>query len=612
MTMQGGYHHRLLRVDLTSGKFGVEPIDPAWEENFLGGRGLAGALLYRELPPSVEPLSPENKLIMATGPLVGTPAPGSGRFAVTTKSPLTGIYLESICGGSFGPRFKACGFDVMIIEGQSDHPVYLSITEDRVEIRDASHLWGTKTLDCQELIRHELHDPGVIVACIGPGGENRVPYAAIISERRAAGRGGAGAVMGAKNLKAIAVNGSRKTPIADPERFQRGMKQAVQDVRNDPRTRDQFPTVGSAGNVAVMNEIGVLPCRNWSRASVPEAERITGELLRRNYVIKDVACATPCPVKCSKMALVRTGELAGTMTEGPEYETIYALGSCCGVYDPEVVIAADALCDDFGLDTISAGVSVAFAMECFEKGIISAADYGMDLQFGDGRALLQLIPDIAYRRGLGALIAEGTRRMSQQLGRGSEAFAMHAKGMELGAYDPRGVRSMALVYACGPRGGCHHANGYPVGMELHGGFDRFSNEGKGELTKRARDRRILCDSAMICTFVSTGAKDSGIAEMLSGVIGRDIKVQEMFRIGDRIANVERLFNVREGIRRGDDVLPARLTDESVPDGSTQGQKVDLEPLVTDFYTVCGWDPGTGIPTREKILSLSLDRLLGER
>jgi aldehyde:ferredoxin oxidoreductase len=379
-------------------------------------------------------------------------------------------------------------------------------------------------------------------------------------------------------------------------------------------TSRMIPTFGSVATLAPIKETGTLPANNWQTVSGEEAAALLGERLRADFLVKDLVCASGCPVHCSKLYLVKEGPYAGSVSEGPDFETVYSLGSCCGIYDYGAIIHADALCDRLGLDTISAGVTIAFAMECAQRGILpKEPEEGVRLAFGDSGTVMNLLHRIAYRRGLGHVLAQGTMRMAAQLGKGSEEFAMHAKGMELGGYDPRGIKGMSLVYACGPRGGCHHGGGYTVYPELRGELDRFAEEGKAPLVAATRNRRAaICDSASLCAFVSVGIQDGTLAGLLSAVTGFSVEPKDIYAAGDRISCLERAINVREGLRREHDQLPPRLLQTPIPVGPSLGQWVqDLEKMKDEFYQVCGWDVKTGIPTRERLEQLGISGLSTE-
>ncbi len=611
---------KILRADLGKGTFSQEIVDKEDVRNVLGGRGLGSLLLYRELPAGVDPLGPENKLIFTTGPLTGTTAPGNSKIIVNTKSPLTGIYLFSIAGGDFGSKLRASGYDGLIIEGKAKSPVYLYIKDGTASLKDASHLWGLGTQLTQEMIKEDLHDEGVRITCIGPAGERLVPFASGINARRALGRGGTGAVMGSKNLKAVVVSGSQRPFIAYPDEFSRAVKESFVQLRDNPLTQSgkgTFSRLGSPAMLAPLNEAGVYPVKNFQEACSPEAWRLSAEELRKNHLIKDAACSAHCPVRCSKYFGVREGARSGVFSEGPEYETLYSLGAMIGNYDLNAVIEMDALCDDFGMDTISIGASIAFAMECFERGIITREDTGgLDLRFGNMDTVFSLIRDIAFNRGFGAVVGQGSRRMSEQFGQGSESFAMHCKGMELGAYDPRAVKGMVLVYAVGPRGGCHHGGGFPIFAEVMGDkMDRFS-EGheKSVLVANTRNRRVsLCDASPMCSFVAPAVSDSCASELISAATGIEVSATEIYRMGERISNIERMFNCREGIRRKDDTLPGRLLNESPVSGyNTTGKRVEnIDRMLDDYYALLGWDLNTGVPTPEKLKEMNLGSMIGD-
>ncbi|MBN1847319.1 MAG: aldehyde ferredoxin oxidoreductase family protein [Deltaproteobacteria bacterium] len=600
---------KLLRVDLTERSIQRSVIDDEDVTIFLGGRVLGDIYLYRELLPSIDPLSPENQLIFGTGPLTGTSAPGSSRYIVHAKSPQTGLYMNSLAGGYFGPELRKAGFDMVIIQGKAEKPVYLSISNDNAELKDAGPIWGMDTQDTQQFIKSDLQDDKVRIACIGPAGENLVCYAAIISERRAAGRGGGGGVMGSKNLKAIAVRGTNKVQIADPEAFKNVVKRAYKDIAANEAVAKGFPLYGTLMAMPTLNDGGITPWRNWQNGGSDKAVNLYAQTWRDEYVKKDVRCSPPCNLKCSKLVLSREGPHAGVLTEGPDYETEYSFGASCNVTDQAAVIEADALCDKLGLDTISTGLTIAFAMECYEKGIITSNDTdGEEILFGRSELLPKLIHKIAYRRNFGALLSLGSKRMSEKLGKGSEAFAMHAKGMELGGYDPRGAKSLALIYACGSRGGCHKSGGAANGQslrELSTGTDRFLNQGKAAITQSFRDSRMIADSAILCAFPYGSLSPETILSMLNAATGFHWSKEDLQIIAERGNQIERAFNVREGLRRAWDTLPDRILNEGVKTGSTAGQTVDLDVLIDDFYELSGWDLKTGIPKLDTLKKLGL-------
>jgi aldehyde:ferredoxin oxidoreductase len=603
---------QLLRVNLTTQDIGRDIIPERDIRMFMGGRALGDIILYRGLTAGVEPFSPANQMVFCVGPLTGTQAIGSSRYIVHTKSPQTGLYMSGLAGGFFGPELRKAGYDVVIVEGKSEKPAYLVISDHRVELRDASAFWGMTTGDTQEFIKKELNDDKFRIACIGPAGENLVLYSAIISERRAVGRGGAGAVMGSKNLEAIAVKGTGKVNVASPGDFQAAVKNQIADIDKNPTISKAFPLYGSPLAMPGLNEGGIMPWRNWQDAGLAKASELYPQSWRSKYVKKDVRCAPPCSVKCGKLCLATEGPHAGVVSEGPEYEAEYALGTCCDITDQAAIIEADALCDQYGLDVISMGVSLAFAMECYERGIISKKETdGVDLKFGQAHLLAKVIRATSYGQGFGEFLAVGTRKMSEQFGRGSDEFAMHAKGMELGGYDPRGAKSLALVYAAGPRGGCHKSGGSCNELsfkELATGNTRFLPEGKAALCKASRERRVLADSAIMCIFPEGAVQAKTMMALLNVATGFNWSIEDLYAIGEKASNIERAFNVREGLRRSWDTLPKRLLEESLKSGPTVGQIVELETLLTDFYKICGWDIKTGIPTPEKLTELGLSNI----
>lgn len=599
----GGYTGRLLRVDLTKQTSRVEPLDPQLAEMYMGGRGLGARLLYDELAPGIDPLGPENKLFFLTGPLVGTLAPSSGRYCVNTKSPLTGLYLFSICSGHLGAELKKAGFDGLIVEGKAERPTYLLVTGDGARFADAGHLWGLDTLQTQEVLHQELARRGdAKLACIGPAGERLARIACIMSERRAAGRGGPGAVMGSKNLKAIAAIGRGQVTVHNLPAFMGSVRDAWRRINETPFLRQALSRYGSCISAGLVSETGILPTRNWQSGVFENVAGLLPRAFRENIVLKDVACPS-CPIACSKFCRGTDG----CISEGPEYETLYSFGSACGNGDIERVVQADLLCDLWGIDTISAGVTIAFLMECVQRGLLTAADLDdLQVEFGRGEVFPELIRKMALGEGVGALLGDGVEQARQRLGIADDSFAMHAKGMELGGYDPRGLMGQALVFGAGPRGGCHHANGYVIAEEIGSGkWDRFAVAGKGELVRRARGARVIFDSAIYCAFAGVAGGMEVAALLLGPATGLTYDVPALARLAERCSNVERAYNVREGLRRAGDTLPRRLLTEPLAEGPSQGHVVDLPALLDDFYSACGWDLKTGIPTRERLESLDL-------
>jgi aldehyde:ferredoxin oxidoreductase len=597
---------KILRVDLTRQKFSEEDLKEEYAEMFIGGRGLAAKILFDELRAGVDPLGPDNKIIIARGPLTGTAMPFSSRLVISTKSPLTGIYLYTVAGGMFGAALTRSGFDVVVIEGVASKPQCLFIDDGRATLLDAGFIWGATTSDsCRHIKRSLGSDVSVIT--IGPAGERLAKMASVITDdMRAFGRGGVGAVFGSKKLKAIAARGRHEIIYADKQAFLTNLRRIQEAVLKSPAERRRTLT-GTQESPSISSEVGILPTRNWRESVFEGASEISYPRLRERFVVKDLGCPG-CMVRCTKLTLVREGPYTGAMSEGPEYETLYALGSCCGIDRPDAIIMADRLCDEYGLDTISTGVTVAWAMECFEKGMLSPEDTdGLQLRFGNHDAMIQAIRKIAFREGkLGSLLADGVREASRRVGKGSERFAMHVKGLELGGYDPRGSRGQGIVYACGPRGGCHHAIGVVARMELDA---PTKIEGKGELVHRAGRTRILFDSAPSCTFQSATVMTLELLlNAVTSATGMALTMNDFLEVADRVYAVERAFNVREGITRDADILPERILSEPLPSGPKKGQVVsreELEAMKSDFYRSLGWDEKTGIPTRGRLEALKL-------
>ena len=603
--MLGGYIGKILRVDLTERRISTEKLDAEIAKKFIGGKGLGAKILYDSLKLGTDPLSPENILIFASGPLTATLAPTSARWAVVTKSPLTNIFLDCQVGGYFGAAMKLAGFDCIIMEGKADSPVYLWVHDGNAEILNAGDLWGKGCFETENTLKKRLGE-SAHVASIGPAGENLVRYACIsVDKYRQAGRGGAGAVMGSKNLKAVAVrSASYKIEYADPEGFREAAKKALKVIRENsfiPLRRKY----GTPIWVAPVNKAALLPTRNFRTGVFEKAENISGETMRDKIVVKDGTCYN-CIIQCWKYTHVESGKYKVDELAGPEYESIALLGSDCGVGSIEAVAHASMLCDDLGLDTISTGNSIAFAMECYERGLLTAEDTdGLELKFGNADAEIEMVKKIAYRKGLGNLLAEGVRRASKKIGDGSEKFAMHVKGLEIPGYDPRGAFGMALAYATSDRGACHQ-RAWTVRAEIEGKLEpRFSTKGRARFVKETQDERAMCFSLVLCDFAPLEVKH--FVELLNKATGFNFTVEDYLKTGERIWNLTRLFNVREGITRKDDTLPPRFMEEPLPEGATKGQVVTkemLDEMLDEYYALRGWDKN-GVPTEEKLKELGL-------
>jgi len=602
--MLGGYTGKILKVNLTKRETRIEKLDEEVARNFIGGKGLGAKILYDSLRPGIDPLSSENLLIFASGPLTATLAPTSGRWAVITKSPLTNIFLDSQVGGYFGAVMKLAGFDCIIVEGKADTPVYMWVHDENAEIRDAVDIWGKGCFETEKEIKKRLGE-NVRVASIGPAGEHLVRYACItVDMYRQAGRGGAGAVMGSKNLKAVAVQSSgRKIEYADPEGFRETAKKALKMIEENGFTplRRKY---GTPIWVAPVNEVAILPTRNFRTGIFEHADDISGEAMRSKIVVKDGTCYN-CSIRCWKYTQVKSGKYRVDELAGPEYETIVLMGSNCGVNSIEAIAYANLLCDDLGLDTISTGNAIAFAMECFEKNLLTKKDAeGLELKFSNADTEIEMVKRIAYRKGLGSILAEGVRDSSKIIG-GSEDFAMHIKGMEIPGYDPRGAFGMALAYATSDRGACHQ-RAWTVRAEIEGKLTpKYSIKNRAKFVKETQDERAMCFSLVLCDFAPLEV--NCFVELLNKATGFNFTAENYLKTGERIWNLTRLFNVREGVTRKDDTLPMRFMREPLPDGVAKGQMITekmLDGMLDEYYALRGWDKN-GIPTKEKLKELGL-------
>jgi len=598
--MSYGYHGKILRVNLTTGELRDQPLPEALAQQYLGGSGLAARYLYDETDASTDPLSPDNLLCFMVGPFVGTPVPASNRFAVAALSPLTGIWGEGDCGGRWGAALKGAGYDGILITGQSPSPVYLWIEEGQAELRDASELWG---LDTYEL------DLGAEVVCIGPAGERGVRFAVVMSGRydgRAAGRAGMGTVMGAKRLKAIACKGSLRPPLADREALVRSVREIIPTIREGTVNMHRY---GTANGLLSFERMGDMPIRNWTMGKWTEgAERISGQHMAETILTGTYACGG-CPIGCGRVVEIAEGPYAGVRGAGPEYESCASLGALCLIDDIEAVAKLNELCNRYGIDTISTGSVIAFAMEARERGLIDEAP-----QWGDAQGAIALVERIARQEdALARLLGQGVRAAASHLGSQAEEFAIHVKGLEMPMHDPRAFYSLAPAYATSNRGACHlqalsHVFARSVTMPEIGVYevlDRHAVEGKGALTARAQDLMCLFDSLKQCKFVMFGGvKLSHMTEWLQAITGWDVDNEEMLTIGERIYNLKRLFNIRRGVSRKDDTLPPRILVHRFREGGAAGKLPPLGRMLADYYEARGWSV-EGIPTAEKLSELGL-------
>lgn len=618
-----GWAGKILEIDLSARTIVPKPLSREMAFDYLGQSGINARFLYDRTTRGMDPLEPSAPLIFGVGPLGGTMAPCSGRFTVTFKSPLTGIFGDSNCGGHWGPELKMAGYDHIIITGRAEQPVYIWIDDDRVEIRDARHIWGKTTWETDALIKQELADNTVQVACIGPAGENKVRFAAIICNlARAAARCGPGAVMGSKNLKAVAVRGNRGVEVARPDVFRETVETAVKAILSDP-LYEVASTFGTTAITGLAQMLGFLPTKNFQQSTFDGAENLRGEVLLEKYLVKHKGCYN-CPVSCSRYCRVDQGHLAATRGEGPEYETISAMGSKCGNDNLEAVLHANMLCNQLGLDTISTGNTIAWAMECFEKNIITPALLdGRQLTWGDHKGMIEMIYKIASREGVGDLLADGAPAAARKIG--GEGFVVHSKGMDYPAVDVRGAKGMALSFAVSPRGG-DHLKGLPLYEVAPDIYARDIKEQLGiEITRdywlqyETKARLMIWHENWHCVVDSLGlCKLEGIAlkpllpehfrDLLAAATGWDIGVKQLEQAGERIWNLERLFGVREGIRREDDMPPRRLLEEPISTGPARGKGLESDNYVRmleEYYQLRGWDRNTGIPGENKLKELGL-------
>jgi aldehyde:ferredoxin oxidoreductase len=607
MKMRGGYVGRFLSVNLSEGTTEVETLEERFLRRFISGRGLGAKLLYDNAPAGVDPLSPENVIVLTSGVLTGTRSLFSSRTNITTKSPLTNRICMGNCGGYFGPELKFAGFDGITIHGKAEKLSYLWIHDGEVEIRECTELAG-KTAPETEASLEENTAKGSRVLCIGPAGERSVKISCVYGDDRFIGRGGTGAVLGSKNLKGIVAYDSKvKTiPVFDEAKFGEVIKRE-QELYDENEFFQLWRKTGTPFIVEPMNGLGILGTRNFQEGTFELYEQISGDTLRKNYVRKKVTCHR-CPVACISMSEVKDGVYQGAHCRGPEFETIYAFGSNCGVSSLPAIIMADKLCTDYGIDTISTGNTCAFATELFERGILTTQDTGgLELRFGDHEAIVKLIHLIGKREGIGRVLSEGVKEAARTIGKGAEDYAIHVKGLELAAYDPRGAKSQGLAYATSPRGGCHHT-GYAEQELYDGSFDRFTTEGKAAVTIQNQDKSVLYDSTGICAFptqLGVVGLDT-MAELLYYATGVEAfrSEENLMKIGERVFNLERLFNWREGMTPEEDMLPKRFTSETHSTGASAGQTVELTPMLKEYYQLRHWS-ADGKPTQALLDELGL-------
>jgi len=608
-----GYMGKILRVDLTKGRVEAEKLDENLAKKFIGGSGLATKILSDETGAETDPLGPENRLIFMTGPFAATPVITSGRHHMVTKSPLTGAYTESDTGGTWGPYLKRAGFDGIVVTGKASKPVYLWVADGKTEIRDASRFWGMDTYVLDEAIRKETHDEAV-VASIGPAGEKGVRYASIMNdgkEARAAGRGGTGAVMGSKNLKSVAVYGKMQVEIADPEGLRASLKEISPMVA---KNTEGMRKNGTAGGLATFEALGSLPLQNWKYQGRWEqgAAKIAGPAMTEKILTGNYFCER-CVIGCGRRVKVDKGPFAPVEGAGPEYESVAMLGSLCLVDDIEAIAKANEVCNRYGMDTISAGAAIAFAMEAYEKGILTKKDTGeLELLWGRGDVMVKMVEKIGKREGLGQLLGEGVRIAAEKLGKNSVEFSIHVKGQELPAHDPRCFNAGAVGYATINRGACHLGFSHvferilsmpEIGVDQP--LPRLETKGKGELAAKTQNIMGLFDSLKVCKFsMFGGLKLTPILGWYTMVTGNPMTMEEFLKAGERIFNLKRMYNVGCGISRKDDTLPARFLTLKHEGEGLNPNLPPLGELLYDYYKFRGWNED-GIPTPEKLKELGL-------
>ncbi len=615
--MPFGHQDRILRVNLTTKEIREEHPGEAFYRQFLGGEGIISYYLYKELAPGVDPLGPENKVVFAAGPLTGTPFIGGGRNSVGAKSPLTGAFGSADAGGFFGAEMRRAGYDAIIIEGKADHPVYIAIKDDQVDIKDASHLWGKLSGEVQTAIQEELGDKLVRVAQIGVGGENQVKFANVINDlTHFYGRSGIGAVMGSKNLRAVAVRGTRLPELADRKQMielNQWMSEHWQEMAGG------LHDLGTTGIVLGLNVSGGLPTRNFREGTFEGAESISGQLMRDTILVEREGCYA-CPIRCKRVVKADEPYKIDPTYGGPEYETLASLGSNCGVADLMAVCKGNELCNALGLDTISAGVVISFAMECFENGLIDLETTGgLDLKFGNGATLVKLIEQIARREGFGALLAEGSKHAARQIGKGAEEFAMEVKGQELPMHEPRFKQGLGIGYQVSPTGAdhCHnlHDSAYAkegpglqaaksIGLTKALPVDQLDEE-KAHMLKVISNFRHLVNCAEYCQFVPWSQKQ--VETALNAATSWNTSLLEYMQMAERVVTLERLFNLREGFSQKDDYLPKRFYKPLLGEGPLKGVAMDEQAAhVTRqaYYRMMGWDEN-GVPTTDKLAELDL-------
>ncbi|MFH1132261.1 MAG: aldehyde ferredoxin oxidoreductase family protein [Pseudomonadota bacterium] len=598
MSLKGrGYQDCILRVDLTNGQLRQETWNEKAARLLLGGRGLGTWLLYNEMSAGADPLGPDNLLVLVTGPLTGTMAPTAGRIGVVTRSPATGAILDSYAGGYFGETLKYAGFDAVAIRGKAKVPQVLVIDNSDVKLEPAGDLWGADVMSTREKLL-QIYGKDVVTAVVGPAGERCSPISGIFCDTRCMARGGGGAVMGAKGLKAVVIKGSGKIRVHNPSEFEEAIWVANRMLRMSTQIK-RMQLDGTLNILELVNVAGALPTRNFQEGQFENSRELWSDKWQPNW--KVTAACHGCPIGCTKISYSAKRDI---WVDGPEYETTFALGSNTGVADRDAILYANYLCDKYGVDTISAGVIVGFVMEMFERGLIGKDELeGVEARFGDGQALVDLIDKIGSGKGIGALLEKGVRTISREYP-GSEDFAMEVKGLEMPGYLPRAAKAVALSYAVAERGACH-LHGSPI-VEVLGGADPLTTDGKPLLFKTTQSDVAVVDACILCYFTKFGFTLKEIFQMVNPATGFEYKnPRDLELVGERITTLARLFNVREGFDIKDDRLPKRCLEEPLKKGPAKGHVVELDQMRTEYYSMMGWDE-RGVPTEEKVKELGLD------
>ena len=620
----------ILHVDLSTGKSWTESVPEDWVMEYLGSRGFNARLLWKHQEVGIDAFAPENPIIFGAGLLTGTHAPSSGRTTVTSKSPATGRYFKTSGGGQWGAQLRYAGWNCLVVHGRASEPVYLYIDNDRVEVRPAGHVWGKGVPDADAQLKAEADRFGAQTLCIGPAGENLVRFASIMSSvHHAAGRGGLGAVMGAKNLKAVVACGSRSIRAAKPDEFHMLADQIRREIPGAPGV-ERYYVVGTAGSVIPVSAMGSLPCRNYTSGRLEDAYALSGQrLIEDGYLKRRVACFS-CPIACHRYTEVEGGAYDGLRTGGPEYETLAAFGGGCGLHDLDALLKANELCNSLGLDTISTGSVIQWLMECYERGVISREEIGgLAPIWGDAEAVISLVNDIAYREGIGDLLAEGTQRAADEVGQDSCQWAVQARGLEQSCVDTRASKAYALAFVVNPRGPDHlhaqpmaemgrHAGAIDLIAKITGDAKHAtprSVEKRAEIVRWHEDVFAVTDALGLCAFVTTSAypvTPELMGQLVAAFTGVDYTEEDVMRAGKRIITLERCLNIREGWTRADDKLPYRMmNDESVEHPGFVNSAEEIEGMLREYYALHEWDPETGRPTPATLRALGLTKIGAE-